>query len=208
GLVTTQTDSMRYVFLDVRSANEFGAGHIPGSVNIGLGGQFAMWAGTLIPMTTPIVLVAESEEKVDEAVTRLARVGIESVRGYLAGGIQAWKDAGFETATVPQINVAELNQMLAEKPNLQVLDVRRPGEYEGGHVPHAVASPLSSLTMSVSGLGFDPAKQTAVICAGGYRSSAATSLLQQQGFTNLLNVAGGTGAWINAGYPVETPSGK
>ena len=89
---------------------------------------------------------------------------------------------------------------------MQILDVRRPGEYESGHVPHAVTEPLATLERNVSDLVLDKEKPIAVICAGGYRSSAATSLLQKHGFKKLLNVTGGTSAWINAGYPVETAS--
>jgi len=192
-----------HLILDVRSAGEFGAGHIPGALDIGLGGQFAIWAGTLISMTTPIVIVAESEAKAAEAVTRLARVGIESVKGYLAGGIGAWHDAGLELASLPQITVDELSQLARSDPKLQILDVRRPPEYDNGHVPHALHTPLSRLQQNVANLKLDPSKTTAVICAGGYRSSAATSILQRHGFSNLLNVTGGTSAWIAAGYSVE-----
>ena len=88
---------------------------------------------------------------------------------------------------------------------MQIIDVRRPPEYESGHVPRALHAPLASLQRNVPGLRLDPAEPTAVICAGGYRSSAATSILEQQGFSNLLNVTGGTSAWINSGYPVEVP---
>ncbi|MEP6568742.1 MAG: rhodanese-like domain-containing protein, partial [Acidobacteriota bacterium] len=193
------------LILDVRAGAEFGAGHIPGSVNIGLGGQFAIWAGTLVPMGTPIVIVAESEEKAQEAVTRLARVGHESVKGYLAGGIAAWNDAGLELAAVPQITVAELNKLILNAAPLQIVDVRRPPEYQSGHVPHAISAPLLSFQKNFSKLELDPKQPTAVICAGGYRSSAASSILQQHGFSNLLNVTGGTSAWIGAGYPVEVP---
>ncbi|MGH9871536.1 MAG: MBL fold metallo-hydrolase [Pyrinomonadaceae bacterium] len=204
----TQTNSLRYVVLDVRAAGEFGAGHIPGSINIGLGGQFAIWAGTLIPMGTPIVIVAESEEKAQEAVTRLARVGHESVKGYLAGGIAAWDKAGLELTAVPQITVAELNELIAGQTPLQILDVRRPPEYASGHVPQAIPASLANLEKDFSSLELDPAKPTAVICAGGYRSSAASSILQQQGFSNLLNVTGGTSAWVAAGYAVEVAAAK
>jgi len=200
----TASSSLQYVILDVRAAAEFGAGHIPGSINIGLGGQFAIWAGTLIPIGTPIVIVAESEEKAQEAVMRLARVGHEGVKGYLGGGIAAWNKAGLELASVPQITVAELNELIANPASLQIVDVRRPPEYAGGHVPHAVHASLSDLQKKFSSLELDPNKTTAVICAGGYRSSAAASLLQKHGFTNLLNVTGGTNAWVNSGLPVET----
>lgn len=195
--------SQTSVILDVRSAADFGAAHLPGSMNIGLAGQFAIWAGCLIPLGTPIILVADSEEKAGEAVTRLARVGHESVKGYLAGGIDAWREAGFTVNSIPQISVNELNERISDSAPLQILDVRRPGEYTSGHVPHAVTSPLLNLPKDVSNLKLKPELPTAIICAGGYRSSAASSILEQHGFTNLLNVTGGTSAWINAGLPVE-----
>jgi glyoxylase-like metal-dependent hydrolase (beta-lactamase superfamily II)/rhodanese-related sulfurtransferase len=199
-----QLQANGHVVLDVRSASEFGAGHVPGSINIGLGGQFAMWAASLIPLTTPLIIVAESEEKVQEAVVRLARVGIEGVRGYLEGGMLTWDKAGLEIAAVPQISVGELRDLLTTDSDVQVIDVRRPPEYKDGHVPHAVTAPLSVLKERIPSLTFDPKKTTAVICAGGYRSSAATSLLEQQGFTDLRNVTGGTAAWIKAGFSTET----
>ncbi|MGI9065551.1 MAG: MBL fold metallo-hydrolase [Pyrinomonadaceae bacterium] len=194
-----------HVVLDVRSAREFGGGHVPGAVNIGLGGQFASWAGVLIPMGTPIVVVAESDEKIDEAVMRLARVGIETAKGYLRGGIDAWREAGLGMAHLTQITVGDLRKLIETEAELQVIDVRRPPEYESGHVPHALHAPLATLQSNIPNLTLDPAKPTAVICAGGYRSSAATSILKQQGFKKLLNVTGGTGAWIDAGYAVERP---
>jgi glyoxylase-like metal-dependent hydrolase (beta-lactamase superfamily II)/rhodanese-related sulfurtransferase len=189
--------------LDVRSAADFGAGHVPGSMNIGLDGQFASWAGSLIPLETRIVIVAGSTDKVREAQMRLARVGLENVRGYLDGGIEAWRDANLETATVRQISVAELKDLLRTPDRLQLIDVRRSPEYKSGHAPRAVAAPLSNLRLLLPSLSLDAFKQTAVICAGGYRSSAASSILEQAGFTSLLNVTGGTKAWISAGYEIE-----
>lgn len=197
-----------YLILDVRGAAEFGAGHVPGSTHVGLNGQFAIWAASLISIGTPMVIVAESEEKAAEAVVRLARVGHENVKGYLAGGIAAWHEAGLTLDNVPQIGVDTLNDLMDRETDLQILDVRRPPEYQAGHVPRALTAPLLSLQQDVGNLGLDPTKPTAVICAGGYRSSAATSILQQHGFSNLLNVTGGTSAWIDAGYPVEVPPGK
>ncbi|MFN2498758.1 MAG: rhodanese-like domain-containing protein [Pyrinomonadaceae bacterium] len=206
--LTSQTNSLLCTLLDVRTAAEFGAGHVPGSLNIGLNGQFAIWAGSLLPFTAPIILVAQTDAQVEEAQMRLARVGIENVKGYLAGGVEAWRRAEFELATVPQISVAELNSLIAEENQLQIIDVRRPTEYESGHVPRALQAPLSTLGPNVRNLPVHPAKPTAVICAGGFRSSAATSILQQYGFTDLRNVTGGTSAWINAGFPVEIPARK
>jgi hydroxyacylglutathione hydrolase len=197
--------NLGYVILDVRTAEEFGAGHVPGALNIGLGGQFASWAGALIPLGMPMIIVAASDEQIDEALTRLARVGHETVRGYLRGGMDDWRASGLDVSEVPQVTVAELSRMLDERADLQVLDVRRPAEYAAGHAPRAESAPLSPrLKDEIAQI--DPARPVAVICAGGYRSSAATSMLKPLGFRKLLNVTGGTGAWMAAGFPVEKPS--
>lgn len=190
------------VVLDTRLAAEFGAGHIPGALNIGLGGQFASWAGCLIDPAQRIVLVADSEAKVSEAVMRLARVGLEMVEGYLEGGMCAWRGAGFEVSTVPQITVDELRQRIESGEDLQILDVRRAAEYDSGHVPRALSAPLAGLREKTPA-ALDTERPLAVICAGGYRSSAATSLLLPRGFTRLFNVAGGTSAYVAAGYRIE-----
>ncbi len=202
-----QQIEQRAVVLDVRAAAEFGAGHVPGAVNIGLSGQFAIWAGSLLASDAPIVIVAEGAAQVDEAVLRLARVGLEGVRGYLCGGVAAWRANGRALTTVPQITVAELQVLIAVKPDLQVLDVRRPPEYASGHVPQAQNAPLAQLEKQIAALNLDPTRPLAVICAGGYRSSAATSLLAQHGYAKLLNVTGGTSAWTSAGYETTVPSG-
>jgi hydroxyacylglutathione hydrolase len=187
--------------LDVRTNTEFGAGHIPGALNVGLAGPFDSWAGQLIKFDAPIVIVAEGESKVDEAVIGLARVGIENVKAYLAGGMDAWRRAGLGVSVIAQISVDDLSGLLSSRKDMQVIDVRQPGEYDGGHVPSAVNAPLARVDERAP--EFDPNRRTAVICAGGFRSSAATSILERLGFKNLLNVLGGTGAWVKAGYPVE-----
>ncbi|HEY6215128.1 MAG TPA: MBL fold metallo-hydrolase [Pyrinomonadaceae bacterium] len=191
-----------HILLDVRSAADFGAAHVPGSMNIGLGGQFAMWAGSLIPLNSAIIIIADTSTQVDESVVRLARVGIEGVKGYLEGGVENWRNAGFPLDSIEQVSVAQLKEQMANS-DLQIIDVRRSGEYVGGHVPSALNAPLASLDKSIGPLPLKKDKLTAVICAGGYRSSAAASLLQKEGFSKLLNVSGGTGAWVKAGYPVE-----
>lgn len=190
-----------YLVLDVRLSSAFGAGHIPGSLNIGLSGQFASWAGTIISLHTPIILVAEDLEKVNEAVTRLARIGIENVKGYLDGQIFAWDKAELAVSQVMQISVNELYSQLAEKVDLQLIDVRRPGEYQNGHVSSAINIQLADLEKELSKI--DIQKTTAIICASGYRSSIAASLLARHGFNKLYNIIGGTTAWVNAGYPVK-----
>jgi hydroxyacylglutathione hydrolase len=107
---------------------------------------------------------------------------------------------------VTQISVAELRELIEQRPDLQIVDVRRPGEFESGHAPRAIMAPLAQLRELLPTLDLKPDARTAIICAGGYRSSAGTSILQRIGFTNLLNVTGGTKAWIDAGYEVEMPS--
>jgi hydroxyacylglutathione hydrolase len=191
-----------HLLLDVRSSAAFGNAHIRGAFNIALGGQFATWSGTLINPGTPIILIADDLAAVDEAVMRLARVGIESVAGYLGGGMQSWDQAGLVTEAIPQMPVDELHDRMGEGVDLQVVDVRRPGEYSGGHVPGAINVTLAHLEQESSGLNAD--RPIAVICASGYRSSTATSILERSGFAGVFNVVGGTSGWINAGYPVDT----
>lgn len=188
------------VVLDTRSADQYGTGHIPGSLNIGLGGQFATWAGTLISLKSAIVLVAEDEERVREARIRLARVGHENVVGFLGGGILSWHQANLPLATTEQISVDELERRIKEGTTDQLLDVRRPGEWTSGHIKQAVHIPLNKLRENAGHL--DPEKPITAICAGGYRSSAATSVLEQQGFLQITNVVGGMNAWTKANLEV------
>ncbi|MCA1622811.1 MAG: rhodanese-like domain-containing protein [Acidobacteria bacterium] len=147
------------------------------------------------------LFVAETQEKVDEAVMRLARVGIETVKGFLKNGISAWIDAGFETAKIEQISVEKMNQLLSRNDDLQFVDVRRSGEYETGHAPRTMNLTLSDLEKLV--LNLDSSRPTYVICQGGYRSSVGTSILEQKGFREIYNVSGGTGAWLKAGLETQ-----
>jgi glyoxylase-like metal-dependent hydrolase (beta-lactamase superfamily II)/rhodanese-related sulfurtransferase len=191
------------IVLDVRDKALFGAGHVPGAVNIGLAGSFAPWAGSLLPHDVPLVIVAESEAGADEARMRLARVGLHAVAGRLAGSVAGWRDAGRELATLPQVSVTDLELRLrtpGEAP--LVLDVRAPGEHGARHVPGALNLPLPELLARADEL--DPGRPTAVICASGYRSSAAASLLRRAGFDRLWNVSGGTNAWVAAGLETES----
>src|SRR6266542_6564755 len=136
------------IVLDTRPAAQYGAGHVPGSLHIGLAGQFASWAGALVSPRAPVLLVAEDEEQVREARTRLARVGIDNVAGYLAGGILEWDRAGLPLATMEQVNVEELDARLREGRVRRVVDVRRPAEWQAGHIPNAVHLPLNTLAQS------------------------------------------------------------
>jgi hydroxyacylglutathione hydrolase len=188
------------ILLDTRSADQFGTSHIQGSLNIGLGGQFATWTGTLIPLKTPIALIAEDEAHVRETQVRLARVGHENVVGYLNGGILAWHQAHLPLVSTEQITVDELDRRIKEGIARQVLDVRRPGEYKSGHIRDVMHLPLNRLREQSEKL--DRSQPISVICAGGYRSSAAASILEQQGFQHVINVVGGMNAWAKSNLEV------
>jgi hydroxyacylglutathione hydrolase len=186
--------------LDARAAAEYGNGHVAGSLHIGLGGQFASWAGTLVSPESPIVLVVEDEALIVQTRTRLARVGLENVTGYLSGGIRAWDASGRALARTEQIGVDELRARLEEGEDLAVLDVRRPGEWQTGHIKQAVLMPLHELAKRAAAL--DREHPVAAICAGGYRSSTATSVLERLGFHKIVNVVGGMAAWNTARHEV------
>ncbi|HUO83530.1 MAG TPA: MBL fold metallo-hydrolase [Thermoanaerobaculia bacterium] len=187
------------VALDVRDPADFGAGHLPRSINIGLGGQYASWAGQILSPEDPIILIADSQAQVEEGVMRLARVGFDDVVGFLEGGVQTWYDAGHQIQEVPQWTVDELKENLG---SIHLVDVRSRGEYDSGRVPAARLVPLPELSKRVNEIDADRA--TAVICASGYRSSIGASLLQRKGFREVINVTGGTSAWLRAGYEVAS----
>ena len=199
-MTTEEILEFKGVVLDVRPNVEYGKGHIPNSINIGLGGQFASWAGTLIPIGTPVAIAAETEAQVDEAFTRLARVGHESVVGFIL-----LKDFKGEQKVINQVGVQELNEAIKTE-DAQFVDVRRTNEYRNGHVPKAVNIPLHTLSKEWQRL--NPEKKTYVICQSGYRSSIATSILENAGFKEVCNVLGGTTAWIEAGLETEVTDAK
>ncbi len=185
--------------LDVRPGDEFAAGHVPGSVNIALSGQFASWAGTVLGLAAHPVLIADSESQLEEARLRLARVGIEILDGYLQGGVAAWKQAGFPLAALAQMTADELRARL--RPGaVQVLDVRREPEFEAGHIEGATWWPLDNFRVSPPEIDHDV--PIAVHCKGGYRSMIACSLLQRAGFKHVTNLVGGFDAWEQAKLPV------
>ncbi len=186
--------------LDVRPGDEFAAGHIPGSINIALSGQFASWAGTVLGLTVRLVLIAATTEQIEEARVRLARVGIEAVDGYMEGGIDAWNSAGLPVATINQMTVNELH---AQHPEVQVLDVRRAPEWESAHIDGATWWPLDNFKVSPPEM--DHEAHIAVHCKSGYRSMIASSLLQRAGFKHITNVVGGFDAWHDAKLPSVSP---
>jgi len=183
------------VLLDTRPAESFGAAHTTGSLNVPLDGQYASWVGTLLAPDQEIVLIAD-RERIEEAVMRLARVGYESVVGVLEGGIEGWRAAGLPTAATAQVPAESLTT------GRRVLDVRRAREWEEGHLPGATHIPLAELPKRASEL--DRAAEWGVICASGYRSSIATSVLERAGITRVANAVGGLAAYRAAGLPVES----
>lgn len=186
------------IALDVRTGDEFAAGHVPGSVNVALSGQFASWAGTVLGLSAHPVLIAESDAQIEEARLRLARVGIEVLDGYLRGGVAAWKQAGFPLAGISQITARELDARLKSE-ELQVLDVRREPEWEAGHIANAIWWPLDNFKVSPPEMEHDT--PIAVHCKGGYRSIIASSLLQRAGFNHVINLIGGFDAWQQERLP-------
>lgn len=184
------------VVVDVRGSVRYGSGHVLNSVNIWLQGQFASWSGTMISIGTPVVIVGDTIEEVDEAFIRLARVGIETVKGYIL--FSDYKGAiGF----VEQVSVADTRAATQDGNQVNFVDVRRVAEYANGHAAGAINIPLDRLPREVDHL--DPNLPTYVICQSGYRSSLGTSVLENAGFKKLFNVSGGTSAWMGADLETE-----
>jgi hydroxyacylglutathione hydrolase len=182
------------LILDTRPADDFEKGHIPGAINIGLNGQFAVWVGTLLNINRPLVLVTEPGKE-HESILRLARVGYEKVIGFLAGGIAGWDE---KLDVVRSIEAAEVYSEL--KKGDTILDVRKPGEWNTAHLKDAEFFPLSDFPSSLDKLQ----KETTFIvhCGGGYRSMTAISIMKNHGFKNLINVYGGFAAMQKAGLDI------
>ncbi len=185
--------------LDVRDAAEYAKGHLAGSINIGLGGQYATWAGTVLDRTKPIVIVSEpGREK--EAAVRLGRIGFDHVTGYMRGGMEALAERADLVWPTERISAPEIAEELAAAQPPLVLDVRNPREWATKHIKDSLNIPLNHLQQRIGEIPRD--RRIAVHCAGGYRSSIAASILQQYGVTNLTEIAGGLAAWEAAKLPV------
>lgn len=180
--------------LDTRKSDDFEKGYVPGSINIGLNGQFAVWVGTLIDIDQPLVLITEPGKE-EETVLRLARVGYENVKGYLNGSVQGYPNS---LQRIKSINPTEMKELLSQ--GTPVLDVRKISEWNVCHVRDAVFVPLNDFPANVSSLDKD--KTYIVHCGGGYRSMTAISIMKKLGFQNLINVAGGFSAMQNVGLPI------
>jgi hydroxyacylglutathione hydrolase len=185
--------------LDVREPAEYAKGHLAGSINIGLGGQYATWAGTVLDRAKPIVIIAEPGRE-QEAALRLGRIGFDHVKGYLRGGMEALAgrpDLVWPTERISAPMVAD--ELAGAQPPL-LLDVRNPREWATKHIEGSVNIPLNHLQERIAEVPRD--RRIAVHCAGGYRSSIAVSILHQYGITQLIEMAGGLAAWNAAQLPV------
>ncbi|HEX4229458.1 MAG TPA: MBL fold metallo-hydrolase [Bryobacteraceae bacterium] len=183
--------------LDVRDAAEYAKGHLAGSINIGLGGQYATWAGTLLDRAKPIVIIAEPGRE-EEAAVRLGRIGFDHVKGYLHGGMEALADRPDLVWPTERISAPLVAEALASVDPPLLLDVRNPREWAARHIDGSVNVPLNHLRERISEIPRD--RRIAVHCAGGYRSSIAASILHQYGITNLIEMAGGLAAWDVASH--------
>lgn len=185
--------------LDTRDAADFAAAHLVGSLNVGLGGQYATWAGTILDHARPIVLICSLGAEVESSM-RLGRIGFDTVVGYLDGGLMALENRPELTASTTRLSPALAHEAVAEG-RLVPVDVRQPSEREKKWIPGTRHLPLSRLAAHAAEL---PADQPLLLfCAGGFRSSVAASLLQARGF-DVREIAGGLAAWEQAGLPVDS----
>jgi rhodanese-related sulfurtransferase len=182
------------IILDTRPAMDFAAAHIPGSINVALGGQFASWAARVLGVGARVVLVAEDDAAVHESRIRLARVGLEDVAGALHGSIFAWANAGKPLQSLAQLSGAEVDEWFKHgNGNRTIIDVRESGEQDDGYIPGSVNIPLPQLRERLAEI--DSNSTVLVHCKGGYRSSCAASILQSEGFKDVVNLTGGIDAW-------------
>ena len=203
------------VVVDGRSSAQFGAGHIPGAINVQLSSdEFEQRVGWMTPNDAPLILITDSSEEAQTAIYKMAFIALNTrVAGYLTGGMASWIDAGNAVAVVPQIDVHNLQHKLSVN-GLQVLDVRDSEEWDEGHIQQAHFLPYTRLVDQITSpaqlhtLPLDKMQHVAVTCATGKRSSTAISIMKREGFKHLYNVTGGIEAWENAGFPMIDVEGK
>ena len=186
--------------LDCRSPEAFSA-HIPGAINVGLGSSFPTWAGTALPGGASIILVIDNDRDLWEASWQLLRIGYDLPKGWLSGGMMAWRTAAKPIEILPQWTVRQLEERLRENPKLLVVDVRQPGEWSAGHIDGALHISGGELPSRIEEVPKD--RPVATICGSGYRSSVSASLLLQHGHRDVTNVLGGMSAWKAAGFPIN-----
>jgi glyoxylase-like metal-dependent hydrolase (beta-lactamase superfamily II)/rhodanese-related sulfurtransferase len=178
--------------IDTRESADFGAGTVKGAFHLPIAGSFATWAGALLDLDKPVLVIAEPGKE-EEAAVRMARVGLDTVVGYLEGGFAAIAGRSDLVQTNESVTVEQLRQRLAAEDDAVVLDVRTPGEFEGGHIEGAQHLPLIQIQARWSEV--PRGVPVYVICRSGHRSSTALSVLGQHGYDNVVNVIGGMNAW-------------
>jgi len=189
----TDAVSKGAVLIDGRDSEDFARGHFKGAINVGLAGRYAEFAGSIIKPDVDLILMVDDGFEL-EAKTRLGRIGFDRVIGVVAQPLKAMLDNQDQVQTGSRLTVVDFTERQREIPNLQVVDVRNPGEVADGAIPDALAIPVGQLPARVEEL--DPNRPTVVYCAGGYRSSVAASLLRHRGFVDVSDVRGGYNAWI------------
>jgi hydroxyacylglutathione hydrolase len=186
--------------LDTRDADEFGAAHLSGSINIGLGGQYATWAGTMLNHEHPIVIIAAPGRE-NESAVRLGRIGFDNVAGYLQNGLQSLESQPDLVVFIERLSPQFAAELFASNQPPLAIDVRAPREREQKHIDRSLSMPLNHLVRDLEALPKDRA--LLVYCAGGYRSSIAASVLKASGFDSVCEIAGGLAAWESANLPVQ-----
>jgi rhodanese-related sulfurtransferase len=187
--------------LDVREAADYAKGHLAGSINIGLSGQYATWAGTTLDPTRPIVLIAEPGRE-QEAALRLGRIGFDQIKGYLRCGMESLAKRPELVYSTERVSPPMLAEELASSHPPLLIDIRTPGEWSTGHLTGSINLPLSQLQQRLDQVPRD--RRIAVHCAGGYRSSIAASILSRSGINDIIELAGGIAAWEAAKLPIVT----
>ena len=196
-VVALQSDGAQ--ILDTRDSEEFAAAHLKGSLNIGLGGQYATWAGTMLDRTHPIVIIADPGRE-NESAVRLGRIGFDHVAGYLQNGLQSLNLRPDLLAFTERLSAPYAAEVLSSSEPPLAVDVRTPRECEQKHIEGSLSIPLNRLAVNLETLPKN--RPLLLYCAGGYRSSIAASLLQGRGFASVSEIAGGIAAWEVAKLPV------
>ena len=189
--------------VDLRPAREFARVHIPGAVSIPGGSGFASWVGWVFPLEQPLVLVLAPDADLYELTRALRRIGFESVEGFLNGGMDAWQQAGYATASLPTISTAELHESWERHSSMTILDVRFPAEWDAGHIPGAAFGPVSALAEDGAPNLSGP---VVTVCGEGPRATLAASLLLRSGVRDVATVIGGMEQWKELGYPMDSGS--
>jgi hydroxyacylglutathione hydrolase len=188
------------LLIDGRDPEDFARGHLRDAINVGLAGRYAEFAGSIVPSDTDIVLLTEPGHEL-EGKNRLARIGFDRVIGHVADPYRVMFDHRDDVQVASRLTAAALDDRIATLPDLQLVDVRNPGELEAGTVAGAVNIPVGQLAGRLGEL--DVTRPTVVYCAGGYRSSVAASLLRQRGFADVSDLVGGYGAYAAAAPPAR-----